>query len=249
MEKLSFKINEIEGPLDLILQLLAKHKLDILQIEISKLLEQYMDYIRRMQEQDLEVASEFLEMAARLVNIKTVSLLPKHEEEEQELRRELTGQLLEYQACRQAAALLQEQNRMGELFVRAPAPLPVDRTYRVKHQSIVLLNAYLAALGKGKRRLPPPASAFSGIVTRRVVSVASRIIYILKQLYRSPKVTFDSLFMESQDRSELVATFMALLELVKAKRVSVDDTGTEIAFLGRGEEGEETYAHETATSN
>ena len=80
MEQLSFKIAETEGPLDLILQLIRQHKLDIYDIEISKLLEQYMDYIQQWQETDMEIASEFLEMASRLVYIKSVSLLPKHEE-------------------------------------------------------------------------------------------------------------------------------------------------------------------------
>ena len=93
MEQLSFKLEVFEGPLDLLLHLIAKHKLDIQDIEISSLLEQYLEYIAQMKLADLEVASEFLEMAARLVYIKTVSLLPKHEEAE-ELKRELTGELL-----------------------------------------------------------------------------------------------------------------------------------------------------------
>ena len=83
MEKLSFKVQEFEGPLDLLLHLIAKHKLNIYDIEISALLEQYLAYIEQMQRQDMEVASEFLEMAARLVHIKTVSLLPRHEEEQE----------------------------------------------------------------------------------------------------------------------------------------------------------------------
>lgn len=105
MEKLSFRAGEVEGPLDLILTLIARHKLNIYDIEISTLVEQYTAAVREMEEADLEVGSEFIEMAARLVYIKTVELLPKHEKDE-DPRRELTGQLLEYQACRQAAALL-----------------------------------------------------------------------------------------------------------------------------------------------
>ena len=88
--QLSFRVTEeYEGPLDLILALIAKHKIDICDIEITSLLEQYMAYIRARQEQDLEVASEFLEMAARLVYIKTVSLLPKYEEEEQQAKADM----------------------------------------------------------------------------------------------------------------------------------------------------------------
>ena len=105
MEKLTFKVNEYEGPLDLILALLSKHQIDIYDINISDLLEQYMGVIRTLQESDMEVASEFLEMASRLVYIKTASLLPRCEKED-DPRAELVGQLLEYQSCKQAAALL-----------------------------------------------------------------------------------------------------------------------------------------------
>ena len=87
--QLEFHLGEFEGPLELLLFLISKHKLNINDIEISALLEQYLDYIERMQAADLEVASEFLEMAARLVYIKTVSLLPRQEEEGEQLRREL----------------------------------------------------------------------------------------------------------------------------------------------------------------
>lgn len=105
MEKLTFKVNEYEGPLDLILALLSKHQIGIYDINISDLLEQYMAYIRTLRENQMEVASEFLEMASRLVYIKTASLLPRYEKEE-DPRAELVGQLLEYQSCKQAAALL-----------------------------------------------------------------------------------------------------------------------------------------------
>ena len=114
MEKLSFRAGEVEGPLDLILTLDCPAQAQYLDdIEISTLVEQYTAAVREMEEADLEVGSEFIEMAARLVYIKTVELLPKHEKDE-DPRRELTGQLLEYQACRQAAALLGAQSRDGQ---------------------------------------------------------------------------------------------------------------------------------------
>ena len=114
-EQLSFKVAQVEGPLDLILQLISKHKLNIYDIEIAKLLEQYLDYVEQMQSQQLEVASEFLEMASRLVYIKSVSLLPKHEELEEQLKKELTGQLIEYTLCRQVAQLLKKLSRHGKM--------------------------------------------------------------------------------------------------------------------------------------
>ena len=90
VEQLSFKVAQVEGPLDLILQLISKHKLNIYDIEITKLLEQYLAYMEVIQSREMEIASEFLEMASRLVYIKSVSLLPKHEELEEQLKKELT---------------------------------------------------------------------------------------------------------------------------------------------------------------
>ena len=108
MEKLEYHLEGFDGPLDLLLSLIAKNKLDIYDIPIAQLLDQYMEQIALMREADLDVASEFLEMAARLVQIKSASLLPRQEEEE-DPRAELTGQLLEYEQCKKAAAKLGQQ--------------------------------------------------------------------------------------------------------------------------------------------
>ncbi len=123
MDALSFKLEQFEGPLDLMLHLISQHKLDILEIEISQVKDQYLEAIGQMQEEDMEIASSFLEMASRLVYIKTLSLLPKREKEQQELTRELTGQLLEYSLCKQIAGLLGEEYRGDTLFVHKPEKL------------------------------------------------------------------------------------------------------------------------------
>ncbi len=227
MEKLSFHAGDFEGPLDLLLHLIAKHKMDIRDIQISDLLEQYLSAIQSMQEQDLEIASEFLEMASRLVYLKTVTLLPRHEEESAKLKQELQGQLLEYQVCKMVAMELGRQSKGFSRFVRAPAKLEaVDMTYTLQHSPYKIYYAYQDAIGRGRRKLPP--QAFSGIVARRMVSVKSRIIYILKRLYQRGKDSYIGLFEESDGRGEIVATFLALLELIKAKRVT--ENGGQIIF-------------------
>ena len=124
-------------------------------------------------------------MAARLVYIKTVSLLPKQEEEGEQLRRELQGQLLEYSLCKQIAGEMAGMYLGSRVFVRPQARVRVDATYRGNHSPQELLAGYRIVAGKAARRLPPPAAAFSGIVSRRVVSVTSKIVYILKKLYRN----------------------------------------------------------------
>lgn len=225
MDVISYKLPVFEGPLDLLLFLVQKNKLNIYDIPIAEILDQYMEAIRKMQETDLEVATEFLDMAARLVQIKSAMLLPRHEEESEQLKKELTGELIEYQLCRETAQRLSEQYLGGLVFVREPMEIEPDRHYRRRHAALELTDAYLAAAGRGKRRLPPPVQAFQGIVARTVVSVSSRIVRVLRRLRGQSRVTYNDFFAEAKSRSELVATFLALLELVKAKRIAVDGEG------------------------
>jgi len=222
MEIISYKLPDFEGPLDLLLFLVQKNKLNIYDIPISQVLEQYMAAIQQMKDYNMDVASEFLEMAARLVHIKSVMLLPRYEEETEELKRELTGQLIEYQLCQQMARRLAVDYVGGDLFVRQPQEIEPDLTYRRAHKPEEMLDAYLAAAGRGKRRLPPPVQAFRGIVARKIVSVSSRITYVLRRLYSRRSVRYASLFEKAESKSEMVATFLALLELIKSKRIRVD---------------------------
>ncbi len=230
MTQLSFRLSDFEGPLDLLLHLIAKHKLDILNIEISELLRQYLDFIENRADRDLEVASEFLEMAARLVHIKTVMLLPRHEEEADDLKGRLTGELMEYQLCKLAAKQLGALAGENRLFVRAPMALETDLTYRLTHPASILRDAVSATSGRAVRRQALRPAAFSGIVKRRVVSVSSRIIHLMRRLYRNPNSRFDALFEDQQDRSELVATFLAVLELIKGGRITISADGATVRF-------------------
>lgn len=235
-ETLSYKLDVFEGPLDLLLNLIAKNKLNIYDIPIAELLEQYMAQIHEMQAADMDVASEFLEMAARLVHIKSVSLLPK-KEEEAALKQELTGQLLEYQQCKEAAMRLRERFSLDGI-VRAQADIPADLTYKRRHKPQELLSAYLSMLGKKKPPEPQkPEDTISKLITRRVVSVASQIVFVLRSLWKKRHVSLKELFCGKNDPSERVAAFLAVLELVKDKRLRVDGDGEdcEIKLTNGGE--------------
>ena len=235
-ETLSYKLDVFEGPLDLLLNLIAKNKLNIYDIPIAELLEQYMAQIHERQAADMDVASEVLEMAARLVHIKSVSLLPK-KEEEAALKQELTGQLLEYQQCKEAAMRLRERFSLDGI-VRAQADIPADLTYKRHHKPQELLSAYLSMLGKKKPPEPQkPEDTISKLITRRVVSVASQIVFVLRSLWKKRHVSLKELFRGKNDPSERVAAFLAVLELVKDKRLRVDGDGEdcEIKLTNGGE--------------
>lgn len=237
MEKLQYKLEVFEGPLDLLLALIAKNKLNIYDIPIAELLDQYMEQIDLMREENLDIASEFLEMAARLVQIKTASLLPRQEGEE-DPRLELTGQLLEYQQCKKAAAALGDRARFDSV-VRGAEELPADLTYKRIHEPTELAQALAAAWGKGKSLLPPKAESFSALVSRKIVSVASQAVFVLRKLWKRGRISFHALFAGKRDRSERVAAFLAVLELVKSRRIRVEGDGEEceIKLLGRGKTG------------
>lgn len=218
--KLLYKTEEFEGPLDLLLQLISRNKLNIYDIKLSVLIEQYLEQISSMQENQMELSSEFLEMASRLIYIKTVSLLPRHEEIE-ELKKELTGELLEYQVCKQIAEKFATMTDGFDTFVRQPEPIQTDKSYELIHDSSDIYNAYITALGRMDRRLPPTTKAFTKIVAKKIYSVSSKIIFVMRRLWGKGRKTLSSLYSSAEDRSELVATFLAVLELAKANRVKI----------------------------
>lgn len=229
MTELSFKLEVFEGPLDLLLHLISKHKLNINDIPIAELVNQYLDAIGRMAEQDMEIAGEFLEMAARLIYMKTVSLLPSREEAET-LKKELQGRLIEYSVCKEAAQKLREQYIGGDIFIRRPLSVEADPIYRRVHSPEELLKCYQGISVKENERKPVSASVFSRIVSRKFVSVTTKILYVLQKLYTAGKVRVDGLLEGMRDRSERVATFLAVLELTKSGRILISEDNMEIVF-------------------
>lgn len=222
--QLQYKLPVFEGPLDLLLTLISKNKIDIYDIQISELLDQYMEQIDNMREHQMDVASEFLTMASRLVYIKSVMLLPKYEEEAEELKKELSGQLLEYAVCREMAKKLGQIYDFDRFF-REPSPVEFDMTYNRQHPPEDIVKAYISAVGRGKRKLPPSEQAFSGIVAHKIVSVNSKIIHLMRRLRHGKKLEYHEIFEVCEGKSELVATFLATLELVKGKRIVIEGNG------------------------
>lgn len=234
MSAINYKIEVFEGPMDLLLHLISKHKLNIYDIPIAILVEQYLAVVDEMKEADLEIASEFLEMAARLVYIKSVSLLPVHEEA-QELKKELTGELIEYRDCKIMAGKIAEQTDGFNHFYRETMEIEKSSKYERLHERDELIKFYLSAVGRGNRKLPPPIESFTAIVTKKIISVSSRISGIFSKLKKGKKHSFKEFFTDAKSRSEMVATFLAMLELIKANKIKVGDEGEDPEVIQTGE--------------
>lgn len=234
---LEFRLEVFTGPLDLMLHLISKHKLNINDIEITKLLEQYLLYIEEAKKQDLELAGEFLEMAARLVYIKTVSLLPKPEEAERE-KKELQGALIEYALCQEAAKQLKERFIADDIFVRKPIKLSnVKQTYQLTHSPDKLAEAW-QHIGKAKMNGRLLSEKITDTVTQtKVVSVISKVIFILRKVFRGESVSVESLYEGVTDRSARVATFLAVLEMTRFGRIQLNEDNTMLMLCEQKEAG------------
>ncbi|MDE7361614.1 MAG: segregation/condensation protein A [Oscillospiraceae bacterium] len=225
MTELNFKLEVFEGPLDLMLMLIQKHKLNIQDIEITILLDQFMIYLERMTEADIEVTADFLEMAARLILIKSAALLPK--EEAEQMKRELQGALIELALCKTMAGRLKRRFQGDTIFVREPVKIDIDNTYRLTHQPEEILLAYSAISERSRRKasfnMHPPAP----VVEKSYVTVFTGVFSILKSLRQKAVVPLAELY-EGQPRSRKVATFLAVLELSKDGRIIISEDGASV---------------------
>lgn len=216
-------MEDFEGPLDLILYLLGKNKIEIQDIPIALILEQYLAYLERRQQMDLEVASEFITMAAQLMFIKTRMLLSLEDAEAQSEMEELIRSLEErrssenYSKIKYAAAILEPMGEFGrDILVKNPEPMEQGTSCEYSHTPADLLAAMREIADRGERRMPPPLSNFSEIVRQEPYPVSSKAGEILERLRRGI-TSFRLLFRGSRSRSEVVATFLAVLELCRAR--------------------------------
>ena len=227
---------DFDGPLDVILLLLSKNKIEIQSVSITSITEQYLAYLDEMKRLDMEIASEFIAMASHLMLIKTKMLLSAAEREEAMSEMELLIHSLEERQradaldqIHKAAAFLEPRNEFGcNSFVKQPEPYQVDTTYRYQHDPEDLLRAFSDIAERSERRLPPPVSNFAGIVGAEPYPVTKKAKQLLKRLVMRGVERFRSLFRGSRSRSEIVATFLAILELCRLRSIELDGDGDEM---------------------
>ncbi|MCI6435406.1 MAG: segregation/condensation protein A [Clostridiales bacterium] len=224
-------MEDFEGPLDVIFLLLSKNKIEIQDVSITAILEQYLAYLDEMKRLDMEIASEFISMASHLMLIKTKMLLSAAEQAEAESELDLLRQSLierrrreAMEQIRLAVTQLEPRNEIGRcLFTKEPEPLRKDNTYRYQHSVLDLLRALDLIAERNQRQLPPPTANFKGIVAKEPYPVTRKAGEVLRQLVLRGVERLKSLFRGNKSRSEIVATFLAILELCKTNSVVLED--------------------------
>ena len=224
-------MEDFEGPLDVIFLLLSKNKIEIQDVSITAILEQYLAYLDEMKRLDMEIASEFITMASHLMLIKTKMLLSAAEQAEAETELDLLRQsLIERQRkeaieqIRLAVSVLEPRNEIGRcVFTKDPEPLRKDRTYQYQHEPNDLLRALEAISERNHNELPPPTNNFKGIVGKEPYPVGRKTGELLRRLVLHGVERLKNLFKGNKSRSEIVATFLAVLEMCKTGSVRLED--------------------------
>ena len=224
-------MEDFEGPLDVIFLLLSKNKIEIQDVSITAILEQYLAYLDEMKRLDIEIASEFITMASHLMLIKTKMLLSAAEQAEAESELDLLRQsLIERQRkeaieqIRVAITWLEPRNEIGRcLFTKEPEPLRKDQTYRYQHEVGDLLLSLDVISERNQQRLPPPTVNFKGIVGKERYPVTRKATEVVHRLILRGVERLKNLFKGNKSRSEIVATFLAVLELCRTNDVNLED--------------------------
>lgn len=224
--ELSFKLEQFEGPLDLLLTLISKNKVEISDIPIALIFEQYMEQIEIMQKLDMEIAGEFIVMASELMLIKSRMLLPREEEEAEDPRARLAAALEEYKRIKEASKVLSERYvTYSRRFVKDTDEVKSDTGYVAPHEAELLQSAIakmfrrLQNADKESKEIEIP---FERILRTPIVPVSVKIYSVLRTIKRRGHVSYTGMLATATSKSELIAIFMSVLELIKNSRIRLE---------------------------
>lgn len=226
-KKYSLKLHNFEGPLDLLCHLVDKNKMDINEVKISDITDQYIDYINTMQEQKLEITSEFLIMASTLIYLKSKSLLPRVdiEGEEELTEEELIYRIIEYKKYKEISKKLKEfYNEFSKRLFKLPEKIELpNRKIEKTFTSIEIVQAYQNLTERNKNKINKNAINIEKIAIQEKVTVASKVKDIFKELTKKPKFIFNKLCKTNKyNKLETITAFSGVLELSKQKTILTD---------------------------
>ncbi len=223
MENMTYKLSDFEGPLDLLIALIEKNKMNILDISISLICDQYLEFLSEAEAMDMEIATDFLVMASQLMVWKSASLLPRPEEEEKPPRFDLSDILIRHQHAKEAAPKMHPlyafySNRM----VKDTDEISPDRTYVADQQvtdlitAVRRINSYRDSMEKAKTNFTP-------MVSKPIVPVEGKIVMILQTLDTFGTASLRELLEDAPTLADMIASFMGVLELVKVRKILIEE--------------------------
>ena len=225
MDALTYRLDQFEGPLDLLLTLIQKNKVSITDIPISLICDQYMEYIVSAQELDMDVASEFIVMASELMLIKSKMLLPREEENEDDPRATLTDALLRYQQAKEAAAKLTPMYAYySGRMVKDTDEISIDKTF-VQDQDVTSLCAAIRRIVAYNNALEKAATTtFTPMISKPIIPVEIKIVSIIKHIEKRGVATLNELLCDEVTLPDMIASFLGVLELIKVRKILVEET-------------------------
>ena len=224
IEQVTYRLDQFEGPLDLLLTLISKNKVSITDIPISLICDQYMEYIEEAQKMDPDVASEFIVMASELMLIKSRMLLPHEEGNENDPRREIADALMLYQQAKLVAQELKPRyEEYSGRYVKGTDEIPPEKGLPLNLDSGMLVKALESVLKRMKiaEAQRKPTELVNPLIKHKVISVEEKIDQMCNMLEEQGEASLFFLLKDSESRSELVARFMGILELIKLRRILI----------------------------
>ena len=224
MDAITYRLDQFEGPLDLLLSLIQKNKVSITDIPISLICDQYVEYITEAQRLDMDVAAEFIVMASELMLIKSKMLLPRDEENEDDPRATLTDALLRYQQAKEAAAKLTPLYAYHSArMVKDTDEISVDKTFVQDQEVTSLMTAIRRIIAYNNALERAATTTFTPMISKPIIPVEIKIVSILRTLEKRGIATLEDLIIDEVTLPDLIASFLGVLELVKIRKLLVED--------------------------
>lgn len=232
MEALNYKLEQFEGPLDLLIDLVRKNKVDIADIPISLICEQYLEYISAAEKLDMELASEFLTMASYLILIKSKMLLPQVEKEKEDPRDNLAFIMREHLRSQSLALLLRERyTQFGGRIQKDTDEISPDRTFVHDQDVAKLYEAARRVLAYQRTERSEPIEKITPIIKKKIIPVEEKIVGILNHFKKRKKNSLKTIIEDARSRPELIAIFIGVLELIKQRRIIIVESPEEFTSL------------------
>ncbi|MBQ9773500.1 MAG: segregation/condensation protein A [Clostridia bacterium] len=224
MEAVTYRLDQFEGPLDLLLMLIQKNKVNIIDIPISLICDQYLEFIKEAQDMDMEVAGEFIVMASELMLIKSRMLLPKEDEDEKDPRADLAEALLRYRQAKQAVEKMKPLYQLySGRMVKDTDEISVDTTYVADQQVTSLCAAVRRIIAANESRPKAEKQTFAPLVAKPIIPVDVKIVGILHHMSKKRDTSMEELLHDAVSLSDMIAIFLGILELVKVRRILIEE--------------------------